>query len=110
MASQLSPEQLQRDFDAEMFGIYTRARDECGYHATRFRQMLFEHRGVETARRLLPTMSDGYAELWRRGRLDLTMESLILREPWCTLFSKSELDVARTRLGESGYDLSNGEI
>jgi len=95
MASNVDPVQLKRDFDDEMLKIYTRARDECGYHATRFRQMLVEHRGVETARRLLPTMSDGYAELWRRKRLDLTVEALILREPWRALFSPMEQEVAR---------------
>jgi hypothetical protein len=39
---------LQRDCDEAMFQIYARARDECHYHATRFLQMLNEHRGVET--------------------------------------------------------------
>jgi hypothetical protein len=101
---------LQRDFDEAMFQIYARARDECHYHATRFLQMLNEHRGVETARRLLPSMSDGYAELWRRGRLDLTVEALVLREPWRRLFTGEELVSARARLAESNYDFSHGEV
>lgn len=72
--------------------------------------MLHEHRGVETARRLIPSISDGYAELWRRGRLDLTVEALILREPWRRLFSQDELLSAWMRLSESGYGFPQGEI
>jgi hypothetical protein len=100
---------LEREFDEAMLRVYTSARDECGYNATRFLNMLHTHRGVETARRLLPTMSDGYAELWRRGRLDLTVEALILRTPWAALFSDGQRLLAWTRLAESGYDFSHGE-
>ena len=42
--------------------IYVRAK-QIGYTATRFHQMLTQHGGVETARRLLPKMSDGFTEL-----------------------------------------------
>jgi hypothetical protein len=101
---------LRLDFDEMMFAIYTRARDECGYIATLFLKMLHEHKGVETVRRLLPTMSDGYVQLWRCGRLDLTVEALILREPWRALFSDAEHQIARRRLADSGYDFSNGEV
>ena len=100
---------LQRDFDEAMLQVYVRARDECRYNATRFLQMLHERRGIETARRLLPSMSDGYAELWRRGRLDLTVEALILRKPWRRLFTGEELRAARRRLEESNYNFANGE-
>jgi hypothetical protein len=55
-------------------------------------------------------MSDGYVQLWRCGRLDLTVEALILREPWRALFSDAEHQIARRRLADSGYDFSNGEV
>jgi len=101
---------LRLEFDETMFRIYTRVRDECGYNATGFLKMLHEHKGVETVRRLLPSMSDNYAELWRCGRLDLTVEALILREPWRALFSDAEHQIARRRLADSGYKFSNGEV
>ena len=77
--------------------IYVQAK-QVGYTANRFHQMLTEHGGVETARRLLPQMSDGFTELWRRKRLDLTVEALVLQPRWESLFSANELDVARSRL------------
>ena len=61
-------------FDEEMFFIYQRAHSEVHYNASRFLQMLHEHRGLETARILLHStnVSEGYTALWERGRLDLS--------------------------------------
>ena len=82
-----------------------RAKTEAGYTASRFLQMLTEHGGVETARRLLPQMSDGFTELWRGGRLDLTVEALVLQSKWDDLFSAEEREAARGRLRECGMDI-----
>ena len=77
---------LERAFDDAMMQIYLVAKSHAGYAATRFLQMLGEHGGVETARRLLPHMSEGLTQLWQRNRLDLTVEFLIL-QPRCTTCS-----------------------
>ena len=82
--------------------IYVQAK-QAGYVATRFHQMLAEHGGVETARHLLPQMSDGFTELWRRNRLDLTVEALVLQPRWASLFSENERGMARNRLKECGW-------
>lgn len=44
---------LEEKFDLAMIGIYQTALRECGYNATRYLQMLHEHRGLSTARKLL---------------------------------------------------------
>jgi hypothetical protein len=97
---------LQSGFDAAMMRIYQRALREAGYNATRFLQMLYDHRGLETARILLhaANVSDGYVALWERKRLDLTVEALVLQEEWRTLFSDEERDIARDRLIAYGFD------
>lgn len=91
---------LVRRFDAEMESIYDRAK-AIGYNATRFLIIIREHGGLETAHRLLQSsdISYGFAELWARGRQDLTVESLALRPEFQLLFSIAELDTARARLG-----------
>ena len=96
------PEQL---FDEAMFDIYRRAHDEVHYNATRFLQMLHEHRGIRTAQILLGAadVSDGYTSLWERGRLDLTVEALILDPHWNDLFTDEERQIARDRLQQYGY-------
>jgi hypothetical protein len=97
---------LVEEFDEAMHGIYRRALSEAGYKASIFLNMLFEHRGVETARRLIHAsrVSDGYAALWERGRLDLTVEALISdNEKWQPLFSAEELAICRKRLTQYQY-------
>ncbi len=96
---------LEKEFDMAMMDIYHRAKSEAGYNATRFLQMLQEHRGLDTARILLnaPHVSDGYTALWERGRLDLSVEALILERKWYPLFSEQERGIARKRLEEYKY-------
>jgi hypothetical protein len=101
-----SNEQLINEFDDAMHGIYHRALSEAGYKASIFLNMLFDHRGVETARRLIhsPTISDGYTALWERKRLDLTVEALICdNKKWHPLFTSEELTICRKRLAQYGY-------
>ena len=96
---------LEARFDDAMMGVYQRALKECHYNASRFLQMLYAHRGLETARILLhaPTVSEGYVALWERGRLDLTVEALMLSTEWHALFTDAEREIARKRLAEYGY-------
>ena len=90
---------------------------ESGYNATRFLSMVVERGGLKTTRYLLhaATVSEGYTTLRERNRLDLTVEAMILRPEWQTLFSDIQRriavkDVDRLRLaptevvkGASGY-------
>jgi hypothetical protein len=96
---------MKPDFDEAMMEVYQRALTECGYKATRFLQMLHEHRGLETARILLRAshVSEGYVALWERNRLDLTVEALILAPEWSGLFSEDEREIAKRRLAEYGF-------
>jgi hypothetical protein len=88
-----------------MMNVYRHALSECHYNAARFLQMLYDHRGLETARILLHALhiSEGYLALWERNRLDLTVEALILAPEWHSLFTEQERDIARGRLAEYGY-------
>lgn len=99
-------EALMAAFDEEMFQIYQKARSEANYNAARFLQMLYEHRGLETARILLHStgVSEGYTALYERGRLDLTVEAVIHDNPqWHPLFTQEELAICIKRLKEYRY-------
>jgi hypothetical protein len=99
-------EGLEAQFHDAMLGVYKHARTECRYTATRFLQFVSERGGLQAARDLLlrgNEVSSGLGRLWECGRLDLTMEALVIREPWRRLFSEEELTVARTRLDALGY-------
>ena len=95
----------ERGFHNEMLRIYEEAK-EFGYYPTYFLGMVVEHGGLEAAKRLLrgSDISDGLARLWEEGRLDLSMEALVIRDPWRLLFTDAELENARRRLDELGYD------
>lgn len=93
--------ELERRFEARMSEIYRRAKDECGYVATRFASMLAEYGGIETARRLLrpgPQYASGLTTLWERRCLRLSVERQVLEPEFAPLFSQQQLDTARKRL------------
>ncbi|WP_405084914.1 DUF262 domain-containing protein [Microbispora sp. NBC_01389] len=103
---------VHAEFDAAMRSVYDRARSEANYHASYFLSMLAEHGSMETARRLLrsPAVSDGFAALWERGRLDLTVEALVVRPRFAELFTYDEIEIARHRLGQFGWSGPAAEI
>lgn len=93
------------DFTEAMLEIYRRAKSEAGYEARIFLRMVVEHGGVGAAQRLLhaPKVSDGYTALWQRGRLDLTVEAVVLQPEWLDLFDDDERRIAIDRLENYGY-------
>jgi hypothetical protein len=64
---------------------------------------------IRTAKKfvLSPAPSDGFSELWRRGRLDLSVEALVgYRAEFTSIFTDFEIEAARSRLRELGYEIS----
>jgi len=96
---------LENRFNDAMLDIYKRAKRETRYNARIFLGMVVDRGGLSTARYLLnaTTVSDGYRALWQRGRLDLTVEALVLEPEWQPLFSLTELKIAVDRLQQYGY-------
>ena len=102
---------IEDQFDSAMYGVWQRAKDECNYNASYFLRMLEEMGGVATARSLLAksALSSGYTELWLRGRLDITVECVVLSKAFRSLFNEQEIATARRRLTESGFDITQCE-
>ncbi len=101
------PEQLEIEFHEAMLNIYRRAKSEATYNAQRFLQMVVNHGGAETARMLIhaENVSDGYTALWERGRLDLTVEAMIIESPkFHSLFSDDEIKICSKRLSDYRYE------
>lgn len=98
-------EPIRTEFEQAMRAVYDRARAEANYPANYFLSMLAEHGGLGTAQRLLrsPAVSDGFATLWERGRLDLTVEALVIQPQFAGLFTETELEAAKRRLEQFGY-------
>lgn len=98
---------LLTEFHREMINIYHKAKKETGYNATRYLQMLVSpEASLNVAKKFVLSThsSDGYAELWTRKRLDLTVEALVAyNQKYFELFTEEELTAARGRLQESNY-------
>ena len=90
-------------FHAAMLDIYEAAkRLKPPYNAPRFLRMVHEHGGKDTADRLLATgdPSEGFTQLFLRGpqNLCISVEYVVLQNPWRALFEPEQLAVARKRL------------
>lgn len=97
---------LELEFHEKMEEIYFRAKDEIGYPANRFKQMIDINGGYKAAKILLQSkdLSDGFIELCMHHRQDLSMEALITENlRFHELFTKEEIKTARDRLVDSGY-------
>jgi hypothetical protein len=72
-----------------------------GYWASYFLRGVRNHGGLVYARRLLQQQGtmEGFERLKKEGRLDLTVEALVLRPEFRSLFSEQELNVASRRIG-----------
>jgi hypothetical protein len=71
--------------------------------------MLIENHGATGAIKHLlrkPGLSRGFVALRDAGRLDLTIEFLVLRKEFGSLFSAEERGIARRRLTENGMPRS----
>lgn len=90
-------------FSREMRAIYQRAQKECnGYRPTLFLREINEHGPLEAAKKFLSTqeaIQTGLIRLADCGRLDISMECLVLR--YAGLFTEAELITARQRLDEA---------
>ena len=96
---------LEVQLEQELLNACQLCHKNYGYHPARFLQMLKENGPVLTAIKLVMDKSfhEGFTKMWEFGRLDLTLEAIILREPYCQLFNEEVIERARERLSELGY-------
>ncbi|QGZ35653.1 phospholipase D family protein [Stappia indica] len=94
-------------FHRAMLGIYEETMS-FGYKPTTFRRMVADHGGVEAARRLIRgTATSGFEKLWENGRLDISVEALILRPEWHSLFTDEDREIARKRLKQYNFQVAD---
>jgi hypothetical protein len=83
-----------------------RSKEKTGkaYWAKRFAQQIALRGAVEVARSQLrrPDPPDGFQKMIDVGLEEILLEADVLRRPWRTLFSPTELDTACRRLRTAG--------
>ena len=100
-------ESLEKEFGEAMLEIYRLARSECRYNASYFIQMVNDRGGLQTAKHLLSIddPQSGFQRLWECGRLDLTVEAQAIDSKYRTLFTPKEIQTAKRRLRDHGYNV-----
>jgi len=95
---------LESEFTQALEGTIKAAKSK-GYIPTYFIQMLSEHGGLETAKRLLADSEaqSGLFKLWELGLLHESMEAVVLQDKFHSLFTEDELREARRRLKALGH-------
>jgi hypothetical protein len=93
--------QLSERFDQRLRES-VRLAIELGYNPTVFTSMLERHGAVQTAKRLIAAgeLQSGIKRLAELGRLDITMEQIMLEPEFAPLFAEGELAAARWRLDQ----------
>lgn len=94
-------ERLKQELTAAMILLCDRIDAEMPrYKSNYFRRMVNDQGGYQTAVNLLASkkIPDGLATLIIHGRLDLSMETLVLEDRWNELFNAEQREIARKRL------------
>lgn len=101
---------LEAQLHEEMIAIYQNIGRETKYWPRRYLQRVKSVGGLQAAKDWLKPKSSptsGLQKLVEINRLDLSLEALVLRQPWSSLFTSEELHVARKRLNTvSSFRLS----
>lgn len=104
--------ELEERFHLAAVDLYNRAKREFGYNGARYLQRVHELGGVDAAKELLasPDMQSGLMRLWEEKRLDLSIEALVVVEPWRELFSSDQIAAAERNLRSLEYPLEAAHV
>lgn len=105
-AIELDKKRLINELHRAMLRIYDESK-AIGYTPSKFRQMVANEGGLQTAKKLIGSeqLSDGFAKLAQLGRLDLTVEALVLQKKYRPFFTDTELEIAKERLVQLGFEI-----
>lgn len=100
---------LEERFHDSMLDIFWLAGRATGYWANYFLRGVRNKGGVTEARDLLRKTgtSPGFERLKAERRLDLSMEAIVIKPEYASLFSAQDIETAQQRLDDVGYRPGN---
>ncbi len=98
---------LEKQLEQKLIEASEICRTIYRYYPSRFLQIMNSKSAVETAKQLVMDSKyhEGLTKLWELKRLDLTVEAIIIQDPYCKLFSDEILVKTKEKLNELGYTL-----
>lgn len=90
----------------------TEAKRDLGYDPKQFIGMLNADGGYATVSKLVggKNPSDGFTKLWQKGRLDLSVEALVLETEWIQFFDEQLVKHAERKLKAVEYKYLRFEL
>lgn len=92
---------LEDRFHEEMEDLFTRTGRATGYWPSRYLQKVRRVGGLQAAKEWLNpeiNATSGLVRLADEGRVDLSLEALVQQNPWSSLFTPDELQIAKERI------------
>lgn len=107
IATDLTKQQLSREFTEDMLDTYRHLVTSCNYRADQFLHLVVMEGAVEAANKLLalPAPPGGFYRLKALGQLGRSVEACIQRPKYADLFSDEQRRVARDRLESCLFDV-----
>ena len=99
-------EKLKKEFNNEVLQSVEDSK-KIGYVPTRFIQMLqqSDNNAYEVVQRLVTKeATSGLEKLWEQGRLDLSVEAIIVQPRYQELFSDEIIKICKRKLKQFGYE------
>ena len=96
---------LQNKFNEEVFESIEKIKKEV-YPPTRFIRMLrqSDNNAVEAVQKLVTKeTTSGIEALWEKGKLNLSMEALVIKPEYKELFSPQVVSTCARKLKQLGY-------
>jgi hypothetical protein len=106
----MKKDDLEREFQVAAIEMYLAVLRECRYHEKVFLNMVAKSGARNAAKALLVPrrgVQPGLRGLRRLGRLDLSVEHLVIQPRWRDLFNDDERKEARMRLKKRAKPTAN---
>lgn len=93
------------EFTAALLRAIQVAQDDCGIRQTRLRQSVLDYGGVPAAKRQIKRScaSEGFDALAQAGRLELSLEALVVSAKFNALFTDEEVNACFALLCSADY-------
>ncbi len=96
---------LENEFTQELIRKTEQAAKVCDYNPARFLQMVEKNGGVRTAKSYISRnqTSEGFEKLQMCGKLNLSMEAVVVDKKYAELFTDDEVNSCFVLLCEYGF-------